>query len=515
MASLRLGALALMGLSLVGSLAACSKKATPTPAPEPTPFIHDAQGRALILRGINIDGYAKWNPLPDITEPEVDHIAHAWGMNFARVILTWDKVEPQEGTIDMAYLDGMATRLDWFEQRGIRVMLDMHQDTYGRRCIPDTMPPQCPGDGAPLWAFRDDGQSYFGPEDPAHPRLWSLYYAQAGIIRCFDNLWASSGANADLLQHFAAAWAAVAQRLGKHPAVIGYDLFNEPFPGSLFNLSEALSGEAADGGSSQQYEGTLLGPFYQNVITEIRKVDSDGYIFIEPRYGAAASGAVSFFPKMVDPRSGESRIVLAPHLYVPEVDAGQDYIPNKYHIDLWEKSRAAEMKKQPMPIMMGEWGFQWPVDPTTNALNPDRIQYADDVLAMADRMMMGWAYWAYDPAPPGNWALAGRDPMTHALVDNPQADVVVRTFPHAIAGQPVSFSFDTTSHVFTLTFQDKAGVTGPTEIFLAPHIYPNGYDLQVSDAAGTWSQSFDTTTNVLSITVPTSKSNHVIQVTPK
>jgi endoglycosylceramidase len=51
------------------------------------------------------------------------------------------------------------------------------------------------------------------------------------VIRAFDNFW-NYEEHPELQDHYAAMWAHVAERFRDHPAVIGYDLMNEPWQGS-------------------------------------------------------------------------------------------------------------------------------------------------------------------------------------------------------------------------------------------------------------------------------------------
>lgn len=101
--------------------------------PEDPQFITDAQGRALVLHGLNVSNTAKYDPdrVPWVGQTDVERMSRAWGFNFARYLISWDGLEPTKGIIEEAYLDRIATRLDWFAAAGIHVVIDMHQDVYG------------------------------------------------------------------------------------------------------------------------------------------------------------------------------------------------------------------------------------------------------------------------------------------------------------------------------------------------------------------------------------------------
>lgn len=65
--------------------------------------------------------------------------------------------------------------------------------------------------------------------------LWSdAYLASPAVHEALDNFWTNTvgPGGVGLQDRFAAMWAHVAQQLGNHPAVAGYDFPNEPTPGS-------------------------------------------------------------------------------------------------------------------------------------------------------------------------------------------------------------------------------------------------------------------------------------------
>ncbi|MBM4372638.1 MAG: cellulase family glycosylhydrolase, partial [Deltaproteobacteria bacterium] len=254
------------------------------PAPPAMPFVTDAQGRVLILHGANVVGGAKSSPYyPQVTREQILRLSADWGFNFARVLILWAGVEPAAGTIDEVFLDRVEERLDWFHEAGILVLLDMHQDVYSEFTC---------GDGAPLWAVRTD-------DLPIRcPAQWFLGYFEPGVQRAFDNFWDATGPHADLQERYVAMWVAVAERFRDHPAVMGYDLMNEPHPGTAFDIPEALGMGAREDSPSPAFDRERLQPFYQRLIDAIRTVDSDRWIAFEPRYGAPGNGEPAFFTEL-------------------------------------------------------------------------------------------------------------------------------------------------------------------------------------------------------------------------
>jgi endoglycosylceramidase len=446
--------------------------------PAPRRFITDEQGRALILHGANVSGSAKNDAgrQPWVTQADVERMAHDFGFNFARYLIFWDAIEPQPGTIDQTYLDGVAQRLDWFAAAGIHVVLDMHQDVYSRVFC-------C--DGAPAWAIDDDGAAF------TRVPVWWQNYAQPAVIAAFENFFNVRGQGSALMDHYGDAWAAVAARFKDHPAVLGYDLMNEPSPGSAFRF------DTAPGGPMATFESGYLTAFYQRTIGRIRAVDPDGWIFTEPLFLIAANGGRSWVGPLVDPRAGESRLAWFPHLYSVGIELQGAYNANDNSVPDWEASRAEEFAASPQPVLIGEFGV---VDTVQNGL-----AHIADVLAMADRATSGWAYWEYHSDAFGFLNANGSE--------KPKAALLVRPYARRVAGEPRQMFYHPPSASFYLVF-DETGVAGPTEIYVpAARHYPGGFDFASSDAEGTWHGEWDADREVLSVWSDPSRPAHVVVVT--
>ncbi len=445
-------------------------------------FITDDQGRALVLHGTNFSSASKGDPLrvPSWAgRDDVLRLSEDWGFNLVRYLILWDAIEPVQGTIDQDYLDRVEQYLDWLHEAGVRVVLDMHQDVYSSVFC-------C--DGAPVWAVRDDDLP-FTLQSP-----WFVNYFQPAVIRAWDNFWAYPGPHSDLQDSFAAAWAAVAARFGSHPAVLGYDILNEPSPGSSF---EVLHTEAGIGA----WERDFYAPFLQRVIDAIRSADPDGWIFFEPSYGLPAAGQPSFLPRLDDPREGERRLGYFPHLYSISLEGGGGYGANDPIVRNWSQSRAVELERHETPLLIGEFGV-------TDGL-PGGLDYLADVLDLADRLTSGWTVWDYEPSTGGYSFIDGaraEKPEKLALLDRP--------YPRAVAGRPSWIRFVREEALFAMAFRNEPGATGVTEIHVPERHYPAGFQVLSSDADGTWSWSFDAGTRVLSVSADPATPTHVVFVLP-
>jgi hypothetical protein len=239
----------------------------------------DADGRQVLLRGVNLGGDSKlpW-PTDGAHEPgdvsrhrevsfigrpfplqEADeHLARlrAWGFNCLRLLTTWEAVEHAgPGRYDTAYLDYFAEIARRAGEHGFYVFVDMHQDAWSR---------MSGGSGAPGWTFEavgldcerfhaaDAAHMQRGPDHdlphwPSNYRLsanrimWSLFFGGRWLTPDFR----IAGLNVqDYLQgRYLTCVDQLARWLAPLPQVIGFDSLNEP---SLGWLGQSLSDRGVD-----------------------------------------------------------------------------------------------------------------------------------------------------------------------------------------------------------------------------------------------------------------------------
>ncbi|WP_432720782.1 cellulase family glycosylhydrolase [Jeongeupia wiesaeckerbachi] len=447
-------------------------------------YITDSQGRALILHGLNTSSYSKnrADGMPQVTATDIAAENAGLGTNAVRLLIFWGLVEPAPGVYDDAYLANVATRVNWYQAAGMHVLLDMHQDLYGPAV---TMQPGSVN-GAPAWATYTDGLPYTPQSN------FALGYLQPGEMRAWDNFWGTTGTHPELRTHYAAAWRHVAAYFAANDAIIGYDLMNEPWGGSL---------------QSATFEPTVLLATYQAVINQIRSVDADRWIFVEPSAFPINQGLPTTLPKPSDPRVGGPRIVYAPHLYPPTLETysatgsytGLNVIPINLLLTTWTTLNTTTAALWNAPLAIGEFG-------AINYTAPGNTGYVDKIVGMADDIGASWFWWSNDHGATGPYQGNG--------VFNGLAPYLSRPYVQAVAGTPQRLDFDPASGRLLAQFANKAGVTGTTDFFLSPTVYPNGYTVTTTDPAGTWSASYDTARHVLSITADPASVNHSYTITP-
>lgn len=419
-------------------------------------FITDKEGRSLILHGMNVNPDAKHDPLRVGWPQKEDYtvLSEKWGFNMVRYLVLWDGIEPEPNHYDTTYFSRIKERLDWCSEAGLHVVLDMHQDLYALRYG---------GDGAPEWAIRDDGEP-FERQSP-----WELNYRQPAVIASINNFWNKELGHPDLQEHYINAFLEMVRHFKDHPAVIGYDLYNEP----TMATKEVFA-----------FEKRYLKPFYQELIDAIRTIDPENWIFYEPTALGANQGLKSRLGVLNDPRPGEARLAYFPHIYTLDLDISGKYLGIPLFLASWAAERNLEVKCQNAPMLIGEFGLDGTL--------PGANDFLNEVMKLSDKVSSGWAYWAYTKG--GSWA-----PINEDGSEQKKMDILVRPYPQCVAGQPISYGFNLEKKEFWLHYTPDPKISAPTEIYLPHSIYPDGWDVEINQPKNKWHKEWNETTRVLQI----------------
>jgi endoglycosylceramidase len=373
-------------------------------------------GRPLLLRGLNVSNNAKFKPyMPWQTADDIA-LMRDWGCNCLRYIIVWAAIEPEPGRYDDNYLEAVRQRLDWARAAGQYVLLDMHQDVYGEKygfC------------GAPTWATVDGGVAF--QQDPT--RFWGASYLQPAVMQAFEGFWRNAPApdGVGVQDHLIRAWVHVAQVLGDHPAVIGYDLLNEPFYGNILTDPDAIKAvlraqqklprgmqlsdmfSAARKPEAQafvtepaqlysaidcadpffrKFETGKLMPYYERVIPELLKVTPDKIFFLEPHIWASGGGH-SFLERPKAAGAGV-QIAYAPHYYDPACSPTVPYDGNPGRAREAFRRMAEVADRLGGPVFLGEWGDA--ESPASTA-----VRYVGDEGALMREFGFSDCYYEYSP----------------------------------------------------------------------------------------------------------------------
>jgi endoglycosylceramidase len=421
-------------------------------------WITDADGRVVVLHGLNqVYKVAPYEPSAGGFSDDDAAFLAANGFDAMRVGVIWAAVEPQPGVYDDAYLDSIAATVHMLAAHGIVSLLDFHQDLYNEKFQ---------GEGAPAWAVQDGGLPNPALGFPGN------YLANPAEWHAWDQFWKNAKASdgIGLQDHYAHMWAHVAARFANDPAVAGYELMNEPWPGTLGELCAVplLGCALFDSGS--------LTAFYKRVDTAIRAVDTTHTVYLEPNVLYTQSDT-TYVGKIGDARTG-----FAYHDYcsTEELLANNELCPPQDELTVSSANRYSQ--SHAIPPLLTEFG-------ATNDL-----ANIGEMVGLADKYRTGWLEWAYTgndktSASPDGQALVldPSQPPTGANVLTAKLQALAEPYPQAVAGTPASWSY--TKDVFTLTYTSARAdghgtfASGAETDIAVPAIqYPGGYQVTVTGA---------------------------------
>ncbi len=458
----------------------------------------DTEGREVLLHGINLSeksrqrGYVSWHGPEDFAR------MRSWGFNCIRLSIFWDGIEPEPGRYDEEYLRRIDQRIEWAKQNGLYVLLDMHQDLYSAH-FPGG------GDGAPPWAVLDGGK----PDLRTGPTWGMAYFTSRAIQTAFDNFWANAPApdEVGLQDHFAAAWQHVAKRYADETAVLGYDLFNEPFPGSRIRPTLLIKVKAAvekmaeqrgtklslgslmemvaqadglleflddldvyraftDAGThlSQEFERTTLADFHNRVAAAIREVDQTHILFMEAHLftnGGTPSGVV---PILMGEGEPDPQQALALHGYDLVTDTEKVAQAKEGRVRRIFREHARTGERVGFPVLIGEWGAFYG--------NQDAFSAAEMVVRQLEEHRFSDTYWSYG---------------SRGEVDNaPYLPLLARPYPQVVAGSLLQIESNFGERTFHCRWQEDPDISAATRIYVPTDWFPDGYRVHLEPAGTGW-----------------------------
>jgi endoglycosylceramidase len=454
---------AVLSAALVSVLVAGDAAAAPSePISSSGRWLTDAQGRVVVFHGVNM--VTKRAPhLPSDSGFGADDAAYlaSEGFNTVRLGFGYGAIEPAPDSYDSAFLSAIADEAQVAAGQGLYVLADVHQDQYTDRYR---------GNGMPDWMALDDGQPNTNQAFP-----FGYFSANPALVRAFDNFWANvDGPDGDPLQeHYAEGLRLLGAEMAGNSGLLGYDLFNEPYPGSQVVACSNPSGCAGPG----EFDATLLSDFTDRAIGGLRAGDRRHLAFYEPNL-------FFDFAKPTGHRDPvDANTALSFHNYCFSEAAGGSTVGCDAEEARTFDYALAHSAATGSPPLMTEFG----------ATNDPAVM--ERLAAAADRKMTGWHYWTYSNVFAGNDSPATSlildldQPPTPGNIKQPAMDVLARPYPQVVAGTPTSWSFAPASKVFDLSYSttapggaalsDPGSAASTSEIALPARHYPSGYAVQV------------------------------------
>jgi len=242
-------------------------------------------------------------------------------------------------------------------------------------------------------------------------------------------------------------WTEVARQLWPAGNVVGFEIFNEPHPGS---------------DNEEHWGRDVLTPFYAEVALAIREVAPAAPIFFD------TSGTDATDQTFFNERPDGGGMVWAPHYYDPRVFLG---IPITESFSAMRPVTFLEEQGErwQVPVFLGEFGAKF--------ANPNTPLYLRKSYDALDHFGLHSTAWEYS-TDSIDWNLEGFSLVAPDGSERPTTEELVRVYPAAIAGQDVVFSFAKPTRTASLAWRASAG--GISEVALPSRLYPNGASVMVA-----------------------------------
>ncbi|THD24866.1 Glycoside hydrolase subgroup catalytic core [Fasciola hepatica] len=417
-----------------------------------------ANGQILLFHGFNsVQKGPPWYDRQMKNRTQLQ-MFQSWGVNVVRLGIMWPGVMPNKGIVSEEYLGHIREIVESCQEFGIYVLLDMHQDVLSTRF--GTY------EGIPTWLVDElpkprASRAYPWPFS-APPAQWFENYLTYACVNCAEQLYTNvSGA----WEHWGQFWEVVAQRFGKYPNVIGYELINEPPMSNFYENPERLL---------PGYVGLHhLLPTYDYLVNRIRAVDSDTLIFYEPlTYGVFLPDSIldtgtgfNRVPGLLQDHKAAEKSVLSYHYYCWLLQTADPARAMHW----WEKvicdhglmpsvfaNSRRSIERTGGGRFLTEFGLCGP-DGNPHSINTVEC---DALMIKADEEFQSWMYWD------GNFLDRVGNPI------ETQVRFFVRPYPKTTRGSPDRLRFDPKTGEFRYSFElDTSKLT--VEQLVAEIFVPN------------------------------------------
>ena len=300
---------------------------------------------------------------------------------------------------------------------GLRVILDFHQDGYSRYLASGC------GDGFPQWTIPPN-LSQDTPDNGSDCALWpALVLGDPDVHSAFSDFYADTygvrtaylNLMSDLAAHFSS-----------HSAVIGYDLFNEPWG----------------------WEVSEISPLYEDAARAIRQEHPEAILWIEGHASTNNGITQSLLAKPTF-----DNMVYAPHFYEAAVLGSHLWTGLTQGVEHGFSTMTAKANEWGAPLFLGEFGTH---GDTVNAQAYVELHY--DQL---DHYLASGVQWNYTP----KWNNQDKDGWNHEDLSIVNANgslrknFTPRPQPQRFAGTALGFQADEQEVLVRWNHDPAAGET--------------------------------------------------------
>lgn len=376
-------------------------------------YIYKGQEK-ILLRGVNIAHTSKRTVIPWVQREDVERLKR-FGLNFIRLTIFWSAIEQEKGKYDKNYIEKIREKIRLFEEFGMYVLVDLHQDLYGFQATDSNE-----GDGIPQWA-QD-------PECPPFKDLkpWMLNYIDESISCQFESFWNDkNGVQTKYLEMFEF----IIEQFHEERAVIGFEIMNEPWPGYSWSNTE-------------EWENKKLREFYNKAIKILRKYTQK--LFFYETHPLSDFG----YPFYLKKPDGDN-LVYAPHIYPISGFLGSQSEGDLLKVFNMHLEHSIQNN---VPMLVGEYGVAWS--------DNDAYKKIKEHIDTFDSNFIGSAIWAYDKS--SNYDLGIVDDYGSPLSNFVP---VIRPYPELVKGEMKKIKYNDDNTEFSFEFEGEYFILKCPEIF--------------------------------------------------
>lgn len=294
----------------------------------------------------------------------------------------------------------------------------------------------------------------------------SFFRGDGGVLNAYGNFWKILG-----------------KKFKKFSNVIGYDIWNEPWPVNLWNDVYSLIPGFVD--------NNHLIPFYKHINEYINEVDREYTLFFQaipfPDIIPLLGGKVYKGFKEVPIKDDIRQQVLNVHNYCCAADQnicrdGEPKMKDKETCKKFHQQKIKVNKEEAQtlrtPLFVTEFGA------CSSSLSC--LYELLNFIEPAEKELISWAYWMYKPFG-DHTTTANRDEEgifnEDGSIQKIKEIALTRTYILKYQGTPLNSTFDGESHFYTSSFLYKKSITAPSVLYTNTNLYyKNGADIKVFDS---------------------------------
>lgn len=477
-------------------------------------FILDKAGRPSIFHGVNvvnkeppyIPSTEYFDVKHSVSKEDIVFMKHL-GFNLVRLGVEWEAVEKVEGQYDDEYLVNVTKLINTLGENGIYTLIDTHQDLFSKKFCGNGVPyfyvdklgyrTKC--DSSPIayilglvkvckpmssYNFRYDERGVPLKEDCAKNN-WVEYHFTPEVTSAYKAFYDNKAGVQDKYIDF---WKHLAKTFKGNPYIIGYDIWNEPFPGGLWDDLTMLIPSRAD--------MKQLLPVYEKIEQAIREIDPDFLLFFEnmpfpdflPLFGGLILGGLRKTPGPINQVYNvhsyccNSGADACPSSGEPTLEISRKRCPGYHKKKIETNLKDAEILKT--PLIISEFGNCLDGEACFNELS--------GVVRNAEKHFVSWAYWIYkhldDPYvnstssnKEANYGIYYND----GGIQNTKERTLSRAYIQYYQGMPVSFEYTNEETNFEAKFIYHSEIEEPTVLYFnSEYFYKNGYNIKIISQKG-------------------------------